>query len=558
MSEETPTLGIAPNEAYQWIQAINGVTSASAALRQFVVRARARRAREGRLANSDGEDAARQQEAQRHPPLRLMSDDEQLEWQQRVPSELAAQQAGEPFSAFSAQMVNGQGVPTGEWGVEATAWAQGAPAAKLMVVCRDAEDAMAMTHHLRANGSSEHFGRLHELAARAPAGQYIEAPAPAAGPQAHPGGRTSRLVLSEDAWEAALRQELPAELADKIIIRDPKQKEHWKWRDFHEMANEEVLRVGADPAELAKLVRKLPTWDSDVRSYPAIGKWALGQARGLNNYENIVAPGRAGGTPSDPGVEQAPAAALPSENRTGTTVPPRLSEVRSPRQARTWAEGLNPRDRTHGFEAEFGFGQWGADIDNILASKFPYLVDRVNAAAKKERDRDAVQAGQLPAAEPTIDPATQQELLAEVDRLDPAKPVDRRVAHAMLGKPIDREGRPPSELDRRIIEKFADDPGIAEKVSILYPDGLPEAEAAAWRNRAQGDDAAAATERAQPDDPQTPQREDVAAEADAQGNQGVADQRRGIAHTVAGQQPAVVRRTTGKQPQPAQGPARRS
>ncbi len=556
MTDDAPMVGLSANEIWQLTQAANAV---SAAISKFGARMRARQAREGRLANSDSENTARQHAARRHPPLRLMTDDELLEWQRRVPSSLAAQQLNnEPFSVVPAQMVDGNGKPTGEWGIEATTWEPGSatPTSKLMLVCRDADDALAMAHHLRSTGTPEHFGYLHDLAARAP-GQFVHAPAPAPSSPTGPqwGGHAAPLVLSEDHWEAALRDVLPAELADRVVVRNPAHEHNSAWRELHELANEEVFRVGADPNRLAQLVRDVPGWRGDVQTPPAMGHWAITHSRGQEDYLNLVVPGRIGdpATASDQGAAAPAPAAEPK--------PRSVLDVRSPDQARVWAEGLDATNPQHRIEAEFGYGRWGDDVNGILSRKFPDLTEKLRNVAKREQERRDAEASRMPvdtAAETTLDPATERALLDEVDRLDISKPGDRRAAHTMLGTPSDREGRVPSAVDRRIAERFADDPLIKELLEIQYPNGFPEAEATALRNRGQGDDVEAAADQARPDDPQTPQREDVAGEAEAHGEQGAAAQRRGAAGTVlAGEQSPVVRRTTSKVPQPHLDPAHR-
>jgi hypothetical protein len=102
--------------------------------------------------------------------------------------------------------------------------------ASLFAVCRDAEDALALTRHLRQNGTPEHLARLHQLANRTP-GQHTTTataePTPAGGPMV--GRRVDPPALSEADWEAALRRELPTELANKIIVTDPAHP-HLAWR----------------------------------------------------------------------------------------------------------------------------------------------------------------------------------------------------------------------------------------------------------------------------------------------------------------------------------------
>jgi hypothetical protein len=234
----------------------------------------------------------------------------------------------------------------------------------------------------------------------------------------------------------------------------------------------------------------------------------------------------------------------------------RLAEIRNPSQAVQWAKALEATDPQHRLEAKAGFGHWGSQVDAILATKYPGLTASARVAAMKsraaERDTVVVVTGELDAAgvedtasrapqvpaprrAPETDPVTLRGFAAEVERLDPNKVGDRIHAQIMVGR-VD------PQIDRLIVEKFPDYPKIAEKVAFLYPDGLPEAEAASWRARADADDAVASVDRSTPDDPRTPQREDLIGAVTAQPADAAATQHRGIAATVAGTQPAVVRR----------------
>ncbi len=107
---------------------------------------------------------------------------------------------------------------------------------------------------------------------------------------------------------------------------------------------------------------------------------------------------------------------------------------------------------------------------------------------------------------------------------------DRQTALTMLG-------RASPAIDQRIAAIFADDPAIKERVQQLYPDGLStadgEAEAVAWRNRANADERAAAQARSTPDQPRTPQREDHTGQALARVEQIDAAAQHGIANNVA-------------------------
>src|SRR5262245_29135516 len=264
MSEDAPTLFLSGTEWWQWAQAFNTASQLVARVRQRVVQ---RRQQEGRLANGDSEHAARLDEARAHPPLRLMTDEERDGWMRRVPAELAAQQGNEPFTVWTARLSE-------EWGIEAHTWSpNGTPTSSLFVACRDGEDAAELCRWLRDHSAPEDLARLHDLAASAGdryAEPVVEPPAP--GQPAR--SRYAPLVLSESEWERALRAELPTRLADRIIAKDPAHPHHRAWRELHRLANEEVARVGADPALLAKLVHTRPVWRDTVRNPPALAHWA--------------------------------------------------------------------------------------------------------------------------------------------------------------------------------------------------------------------------------------------------------------------------------------------
>jgi hypothetical protein len=537
MTDDPPVLGLTAQEIWNYAQTANALTA-------LAQRIRRNRERDGRLAHSEAEHAAQQHEARQHPPLRLMTADEEQEWQRRIPATLVVQPHGERFTVWSAQMADDQGQRTGEWGLEAHTWDErGRPTAALHLVCRDAEDALAMTAYLRETGTADDLERLRDLAERGH-GHFVQAPAPQRESSARFGAEASPLALTEQAWEEALRRALRPEDADRLIIKDPAHQHYAAWQELHELANEEVIRVGANPDRLADLIRRVPRWGSPMRNPAAVAYSVLADARMTPRYVQAIAEPLDPAAPATPVDVTSPVSAGgPARSR-----PIRLPEVRRfPELALEWARGLNSANPEHRLEAKAGYGRFGGEVDGILASKFPSLTRKAAAAAKTERQKaEATAVVASTASEDSgvargdarpIDPVDLAELAAQVDRLDAAKPIDRRAALIMIG-------HVPTVIDRRIAERFADDPLVVERIQTLYPDGLPEAEAASWRNRAEGeDDAAAAASRDTPAD----QPNNARAEHE------VADQDRGIAATVASQRPRVIKTV---QPVPA-APRRR-
>lgn len=556
MSEDAPTLTLDGNTVYQYAHTIGAVRDLVAA------RLRGRRERDGRLAYSEENHAARLHEARQHPPLRLMTDAERLEWHSRIPSDVAARQLDEPVTVWIARMVDDQGQPTGEWGLEAHTWERGAATSSLFAVCRDDSDAVDLARHIREEHSRDAIGRLHDLAVQGH-GDYVRSVAPAeAAPQplaAQYGGRPREpLVLSESEWEAALRRHLPADIVDRIAIKDPSDEHYAAWRELHELANSEVMRIGAVPDLLANKVREGANWDKPAFNPPSLAHWTITRARERPDYSASVTA-QPVPKPRHPGAgpvpaEHAPAPAADIADAGTSTDRVRLADVHNPQQAMTWAQGLEEHNPEHHVEAKQGFGRWGSDVDTALARKFSDVVPQAHAMSEKRRakraatavDEQAVDAAVREAAvrEPAPpDPATLQTIAAEVRNYDPTNAFNCRSAHIMLGK-VD------PQIDRLIAERFPDDVKIVEKLQVLYPDGLPEAEAASWLNRAEGADAAAASESARPDIPSTPPREDLAGQASAQPQHAEAAAQRGIAHSIAGQRPEVLKRTVVEQPVP--------
>ena len=438
MNDGPPTLHPSATQLWQYAQAFNSIAMLSARLR---ARMSQTRHAAGRLAFSDAEHAARLHEARQLPPIRLMSDQERTDWQQRVPRSLAAPPHDEPVAVWTAQLADSRGNTTGQWGLEAHARDSQGRDAELFLVCRDASDALALTRHLREHGTTNHLRTLQDLA--------LAKQRPAERPSAPQIGRRTAPLLSEADWAAALRHELPADLAARIIVTDPAHPHHTAWRELHHLASSEVERVAADPARLAALVRSVPRWRAGVRNPPALAHWALVEARASGTYLDTV---RADPKPSPPAAALAPA----------THAPPPLREVRDPAQAHQWAHGLDARNPQHRVEAKAGLGRWGSTVDALLATKFPGLIDETATAARRNQPTDQ------PAHDTTVDQATLSELTAEVDRLDPAKPIDRRAAYLMLG-------RVPLDIDRLLAAKFGHDARFAQRLQQIHPDGLPEA-----------------------------------------------------------------------------------
>jgi hypothetical protein len=491
---------------------------------------------EGRLAEADGEHASRLDDARAEPAVRPMTGAEQQEWYGRIPAGLRSQRE-ESFTVWTAQVGRG-------WGVEANTWdtETGTPTSTLLVYCRDDEDALDLCRHLREHHTPDDLIHLQQMAADA-----VREPAPteaSGSPEATSGSGRHRapLVLSEDAWEAALRAQLPPRLADRIIVKDPAHPHHTAWRELCALANEEVGRVGADPAALARLVRTVPTWSENVRKPPALAHWALTEMRSSPNYEQAVRPQSAAGP--DPTAPSSSTAADQPSVVDGEVVPNRLrlDQVSSPRQAMRWADGLEVTNPQHRLEAKTGLGRWGSEVDAMLARKFPGLMRATDAAAQRQRDREERREEQatvpvpdeVTPAEVIHDPERMARLLGEVDRLDVSRSGDRLHAFAMFGHVSS------PEVDLALARKFGGDDRFAQKLVAHYPGGLTEIEeAAAWRGRADANEQRGAAHMAVPDDPDTPPREDVLARATATGDQQTAAAQRGAAAAVTGAPPVL-------------------
>jgi hypothetical protein len=491
VSEDSPNVLLSGTELWQWAQAINTVSQVIGRMRHRTLE---RRQQEGRLAHGDAEHAARLHEVRAHPPLRLMTDEEQAEWFSRVPPESAGQYGDEPFTVWTARL--GQ-----QWGVEAHTWSPtGAPTSSLFVVCRDGQDAAELCRWLRQHNSPDDMGRVHGLAAGA---RNADVEPETVAPHVRKEAASNRVVapvLSESDWEQALRTELPTRLADRVIVKDPTHPHHTAWRELHRLANEEVARVGADPALLAKLVHIRPVWRETVRNPPALAHWAITEERTSPGYERLVKP-RASSTSESLAASARPGEVFIVEGHVEPARRP-LSQVRSPQQAMEWAAGLNAHNLEHRIEAKQGFGHWGPTVDAALAAKFDTLMATTDQAAQRQRRREDRRRGPVEtvaagSAEVTLEPAAEAMLAEDVGRLHPA------AAHAMLGHVN-------PDVDRLLAQRFGDDPRFAEKLRTLYPtDGQLETEAGAYRARADVNLRRAAAHLAEPDVAATSVREDV-------------------------------------------------
>jgi hypothetical protein len=576
MSDDTPP-SVLPtvNEAVQAVPLV------------ILVRDVLRRARQSRLAFNDAAHADQvEQSMAGAPPARLMTNEEQAEWGQNwdaaFAEELRATRPGEPF-VWSAPLHVADGL-VGEWGVEARSFDRsGAPTGALFVVCRDLEDASRLEHHLRAHGTAEELARLQEVAADVEDLWNDVAPTPSR----HAGARTAvagggpgrRQVLrapqalSEQHWIEALHQAFgdkkPLALADLVASADPGHRNHRSWRRLHALANEEVVRVGATPLRLARIVRDDGRW-TDYWNAPGLARELLVAAReDTDDYLKRVRPRRTAGatapmTPAEhaataaeqgavpvPAPASVPSIAEPTSARTNVSVPSRLAEVRSPETALAWAHQLNRRRVEDQLEAKTAYGRWGGEVDEVLVKKFPTLLDKVANAARRERDKKTVAAGQAVATATVVgDNHSPEELVAWASKVGSK---NRVAAQAMLGRSTPEVDyalflrlRELREQSRRV-EPDGFEVKFEQKFFSLHPDG--ETEAAAWRSRAEADEQRAAAEMNVPDVPATPAREDYIHQDTARGERGMAAQERGAA-TVAATRRVVV-------PQQVPGPRQR-
>ncbi|MFJ5984440.1 hypothetical protein [Lentzea sp. NPDC092896] len=572
MSDDAPGLGLSAQEIHTWTQLVIGLATVSSLARRHLERARLER-----LAFADAEHAARMYEQSLHPPLRQMNAEEHQAWQRRVPRELAGPHRGEPLTVWTAWMADALGAPTGEWGVEAHSWSpDGHATSSLWVVCRDAEDAIGMQAYLRKFGTAEDLGRLRYLAGVGE-GRFMESPQVTGMETVRPRSTSPlppRWQQNFKQFEAALRALLPAH-AEDILHPLSFGEEFDAARELRRLVDNEVRQSGVTPYTLAKAVATVPRWNASegVRNPSALAIWAIKRVRSSGGYERLAEQSARPG--SAPAVEASTSQDAAEKRSAAAT---RLREVRTVAQAKKWAERLDPRSTEHRIEAKQGFGEWGPEVDAVLAAKFPSLVPQALAAAKKTQDKQAavvvavegkaVDGAVSPAAadSSTVDdaairaPEPSAQKLAEmaewVDTLDPKRGMDKTFARTTLG----RSG---VEIDRLLAAKFdmvdhetatkkaKEDDAFAIRLTELYPDGLPdptaEAEAAAWRGRADGDEQQAAAHLTTPDDRHTPEREDVTGAEQAATDHAVAAVHRGISSAVA-KRSAVPRQAVAARP----------
>jgi hypothetical protein len=523
VSEEVPQLYPSGTELYQYAQAALAIGQLSSAIRRRWVQ---RREQAGRLAQAEDEHAARMQEARAHPAVREMTEAEQQEWDARLRPDLLAERHDQDFAAWTARLDE-------EWGVEAYTWdtGAGAPTGSVRLVCRDADDAAELCRWLYDHHEPADLDRLRTLAANAAGDYSSEDPEQTGGLQV--GEEAAPPVLSEADWAAALRSAMPAKWADKIVVTDPSHPHHTAWRELHALANEEVWRVGADPQVLARLVRDVPTWRDTIKKPPAMAYWAIAESRSAPGYEGVVRGQPRTPTAATDRTSDAASLEIDGEAVAGPARR-RLAQVHNPQHALQWARGLEAGNPEHRIEAKLGLGRWGSQVDEELARKFPTLISKTNAAVERDRRRAERNATDAPAAvvavEAGLAPDDLQKHLDYVATLDPAKSGDQLAARTMLGHVS-------PEVDRALAERFGDDPRFADKLVALYPD---DAEAAAWRSRADASAGRAAATRSIPDDPSTPADEHQQAMPAANRAQRTADGEQGIAATVAATAPAAT------------------
>lgn len=547
MSEDVPTLMPSGTELYQWATAINVFLPL---LQRSLA---ANRERDGRMAYSDAEQAELEHLARQVPPLRPMSDDEQVQWQQRVPADMATQVDGEPYTVWWAQLDD----EASGWGVEARTYSpQGAPTGSLFVVCRDPDDAAALVRWVHDNHKPDDLGRLHDLASNTAWGATE-------GPRT--GGWTStdphENVLSENDWAEALRRNMPGDVGERLVAAIAEDHpEHPGWRQLYELADYEVTRVSADPDRLAAVIhRTLSTWRDYIHTPAGAAFFVLNQARELPRYEDMVrkpsaepaggeqpqeTPGttKPGTGPSDSGESESTGVMVVDGEVESVTAaagsPVTRGDLRSPEAAMKWAKSLDRDNTEHRLAAHQAFPRCTPAVAAELASKYPGLVQRTKDAAKAEQKRRAgaavgVSSGETASADEVAKP-TLASLAADVERLNPASGNDKHAALMMVR-------HVPDDINALIAEKFRDDPKISRRLASLYPEGVPLA--SVLRARAEDAEQRAAAHLATPDDPGTPEDERTAASDAASTEQHAADTHTAAAAATDAARPAVLRQT---------------
>jgi hypothetical protein len=214
-------------------------------------------------------------------------------------------------------------------------------------------------------------------------------------------------------------------------------------------------------------------------------------------------------------------------------VPQHLAEVRSPEAALAWAQHLDRDSAEDLAEAKVAIRRWGSDVDEVLVEKFPSILEAEAATVRRER---AKKSGDAEAAVVAVSSGTGQ---SQQDHVQWASNLDAksRVGAQYALRPSNPEVNYALFLRMRELreqsgrtEPDAVEVKFEEKFFSLHPDG--EAEAAAWRSRAQADEQRAAVAMAVPDVSATPAREDVISQGEAAGERGQAAAEFGVAAAV--------------------------
>jgi hypothetical protein len=554
MSEDVPSLLPSSSEAIQMAQVLLFA-------RDALQRARARR---GRLAYSDAEHTDQVEEALSGPaPLRLMTDEEQAEWAKSwdatFTNELRAASPGEPF-VWAAPLPGDAGGFGGEWGVECRTFDQaGAPTGTIFLACRDLRDANGMYQHLRANATPKELARLQDWASGLDA-MWNNSVAPAPSAEASAGGEPTptratrpqpvQLRLTEQQWISELQKAFPdskaAGLRALLEAANPRHPHHKSWRSLHSEANREVAVAGADPAKLAGIVANAGWYN--WHNAPGLAKFMIVEARRHPDYAERVRPRaaaaqsavpvqparEAGATAQPPAVGTAARDVThPGSAPTAPEVPQHLAEVRSPEAALAWAQHLDRDSAEDLAEAKVAIRRWGSDVDEVLVEKFPSILEAEAATVRRER---AKKSGDAEAAVVAVSSGTGQ---SQQDHVQWASNLDAksRVGAQYALRPSNPEVNYALFLRMRELreqsgrtEPDAVEVKFEEKFFSLHPDG--EAEAAAWRSRAQADEQRAAVAMAVPDVSATPAREDVISQGEAAGERGQAAAEFGVAAAV--------------------------
>ncbi|WP_143532330.1 hypothetical protein [Saccharothrix sp. ALI-22-I] len=550
MAENTPDLLLDAQDVQRFNQVIMFLSVIGPRFRDVMRELHQRRARAleeaGRLAWDPATNAELLHRAREHPPLRQMNSEELDAWNRRVPETLIGKPVDEPFTVWTGRMTDENGRLTVEWGVQAHTWDNGVPTSSLFVVVAGERDALAMTKHLRAHPHPDQLAYLNGLASTRP-GEFVAPTAPVAhipAATADPrevlraGWPRVPLMLTEQAWEAALRKVMPPSAADRLVVRDPAHPHHRAWVQLHRLANQEFVNVGANPERLADIIWRRTRWNDPMDTPAAVAHGHVNKARGEPGYvQRVVQP--LGVNP--PPRQAAPPVGAPTGSRMiPQQGPVNLSRVDRPAPALLFAQNLDPDNPLDRLAARQMLGHFPPAVDQVLLTKFPGLAADVVTEPRDARAASPV-TGVTGAVEVAVEtpagPVAVEEHKARVAELDPGTTAHQREAFYMLGHTA-------PAVDQAIAEKFAGNERIEERVRVLYPNGFPEAQAAAHHNLAHDGEVAAAAGRATPDNPSTPQDEHDAGLATGAGEHGHAATHHGLAAGVPGEQSPVVRRTT--------------